>query len=153
VQRTIIEAEFLLSGLSLESKVRFAKISQSDFNAILKLYEGVMSYACHGLFFREGEALADSIMEVCSKNPDLLECSKKLLIARGWLEDVSFNDKEVRVKGSIEVTEGSEKPTCHRLRGLLSRIMEAHAKTSIRLVEVECRSNGGKECVFKQEMD
>ena len=118
----------------------------------MKLYEGVMSYACHGLFFREGEALADKLAELCNKGNDLLECARKILIARGWVEDVIFGPEEIRVRGSIEVIEGSETETCHRLRGIMSRLYQLQNKKAARIVEVECCSTGGAECVFKPEV-
>jgi predicted hydrocarbon binding protein len=131
--------------------VRFVKISQSEIGSILKLYEGVMSYACHGMFYREGEALADNLAELC-KGGDLLDCARKILIARGWVEDVAFGGEEIRVRGSVEVSEGSEAETCHRLRGILSRLYYIKSKEPIRFVEVECCSTGAQECIFKPEV-
>ena len=130
---------------------RFVKISQGEFTSVRKLYESVMSYACHGLFFREGGALADEIAREVEEGEDLLPSARKILIARGWVEDVTFTDGGARVRGSIESSPGSEAETCHRLRGLLSRLTEIATKERSRLSEVECASTGAKECVFAQE--
>ena len=130
---------------------RFVKISQSEFTSVRKLYESVMSYACHGLFFREGSVLADEIVHEVEEGEDLLPSARKILIARGWVEDVTFTDGAVRVRGSVESSPGSESETCHRLRGILSRLYELSTKSRARFAEVECASTGAKECVFSQE--
>jgi predicted hydrocarbon binding protein len=130
---------------------RFVKISQSEFTSVRKLYESVMSYACHGLFFREGSVLADEIVREVEEGEDLLPSARKILIARGWVEDVTFTDGGARVRGSVESSPGSESETCHRLRGIVSRLTEIATKERSRLSEVECVSTGAKECVFAKE--
>jgi len=132
--------------------MRFVKISQTEVSSILRLYEGVMSYACHGLFFREGEALGDQLAELCKGSGDILDGARKILVARGWVEDVVFDDEEIRVKGSIEADKENESPSCHRLRGILSRLRSINDRKDARLVEVECASSGSEECVFKSEV-
>ncbi len=132
--------------------MRFVKLSQSEIESILKLYEGIMSYACHGILFREGEVVGDGLAELCHDKGDLLEHAKKLLIARGWAEDIIFSETEIRVKGSIEVMNGSESSTCHRLRGILSRLYSLYNKKNIRFVEDKCCSTGSSECTFKKEV-
>ncbi len=116
-----------------------------------KLYESVMSYACHGLFFREGMVLADEIVKGLQANQDPLAAGRQMILDRGWAEDVLFTDSGARVRGSIEVSPGSEMETCHRLRGILSRVLETKTKQRVRLSEVECVSRGAKECVFERE--
>ena len=130
---------------------RFVKISQGEFTSVRKLYESVMSYACHGLFFREGLTLADEIVREVEEGEDVLSSARKILIARGWVEDVQFTDGGARVRGSIESSSGGEAETCHRLRGILSRLTEIATKERSRLSEVECASTGARECVFSQE--
>jgi len=130
---------------------RFVKISQNEFVSVRKLYESVMSYACHGLFFREGLTLADEIVREVEEGEDVLSSARKILIARGWVEDVQFTDGGARVRGSIESSAGGEAETCHRLRGILSRLVEIATKKRSRLSEVECASTGARECVFSQE--
>ena len=119
----------------------------------MKLYENVMSSACHGLFYREGETLAEHLAELCVGPDDMLEYARKILVARGWVEDMVLKEHEVRVKGSIEVTQGSETKTCHRLRGILSRLYEKRYNEPVRFFEAECCSNGSSECIFKTEAD
>jgi len=127
------------------------KISQGEFTSVRKLYESVMSYACHGLFFREGSVLADEIVREVDEGEDLLSAARKILIARGWVEDVTFTDGGARVRGSVESSPGGESETCHRLRGILSRLTEIVTKERSRLSEVECASRGARECVFSEE--
>ncbi len=116
-----------------------------------KLYESVMSYACHGLFFREGMVLADEVIKDLPTGQDPLAAGRQMILDRGWAEDVLFTDSGARVRGSIEVSRGSEMETCHRLRGILSKVLEAKARQRVRLNEVECVSTGAKECVFERE--
>jgi V4R domain len=131
--------------------VRFVKVSQEELDSVRKLYESVMSYACHGLFFREGMVLAEEVTKTLPLGEDPLDAGKKLILDRGWAEEVSFTDSGARVRGSIEAMPGADMETCHRLRGLLSKLLEAKTKQRVRLAEVECISTGGRECVFERE--
>lgn len=130
---------------------RLVQISQEELDSVRKLYESVMSYACHGLFFREGMVLAERLVKGLGPSDDPLAAGRAMILDRGWADDVTFTESGARVRGSIEVSPGSEIETCHRLRGILSRILEAKSKQRIRLNEVECVSTGAKECVFEQE--
>jgi len=130
---------------------RLVKISQQELDSVRKLYESVMSYACHGLFFREGMVLAEEITKSLSLGEDPLEVGKRTIIERGWAEDVLFTEAGARVRGSIESATGAEMETCHRLRGILSKLLEAKTKHRVRLAEVECMSLGARECVFERE--
>lgn len=109
-----------------------------------------MSYACHGLFFREGMSLADDFVKSMAQGQDPLTAGKAMIVERGWAEDVLFTDSGARVRGSIEASPGSEMETCHRLRGILSKLLETKAKQRVRLAEVECVSTGARECVFER---
>ncbi|HYM40267.1 MAG TPA: V4R domain-containing protein [Thermoplasmata archaeon] len=130
---------------------RLVKISQEELDSVRKLYESVMSYACHGLFFREGMVLADEMVKSLSPNADPLVAARQMILDRGWAEDVLFTAAGARVQGSIEVSPGSDMETCHRIRGILSKVLEAKTKQRVRLNEVECVSTGAKECVFERE--
>ncbi|OGS59848.1 MAG: hypothetical protein A3K59_07845 [Euryarchaeota archaeon RBG_19FT_COMBO_69_17] len=130
---------------------RLVKMSQEELDSVRRLYESVMSYACHGLFFREGMALADEIAKILPADDDPLPAGRASLLERGWAEDILFSDRGARVRGSIEVSPGSEMETCHRMRGILSKLLELHHKRRVRLAEVECMSTGARECVFEEE--
>jgi len=131
--------------------MKFVKISQPEFESLRKLYEGVMSYACHGLFFREGNELGAQIASLVKEDEDFFETTRKLLVGRGWVEDIEFGEGEVRAKGSVEVSKGNEMETCHRLRGIISKLYEIHKKEKVRFTEVECESTGSDKCLFKME--
>lgn len=133
--------------------MRFVKLSQPEISSMLRLYEGVMNSACHGLFHREGEAIAESLAEMCVGPDDMLVYARKLLIARGWVEEIVFKEREVLAQGSIEVVEGNGSCTCHRLQGIISKLYEKRYKGIFRFTEVECRSKGDSNCVFKSEAD
>ncbi len=130
---------------------RLVKISQQELDSIRRLYESVMSYACHGLFFREGMSLVDEMVKTMAAGQDPLVSGKAIILERGWADDVLFTESGARVRGSIEVSPGSEMETCHRLRGILSKLLETKTKHRVRLAEVECMSTGARECVFEQE--
>jgi len=129
---------------------RLVQISQEELDAVRRLYESVMSYACHGLFFREGMALAEQALRN-SDGTDPLAAGKSLILERGWADDVTFTESGARVRGSIESASGSEMETCHRIRGILSKVLEVKAKKRVRLQEIECTSTGGRECRFEPE--
>lgn len=132
--------------------MRYVKLSQDEFSAVRKLYESVMAYACHGLFFREGQSIADGIAKEVERGEMLFTGARRVLIARGWVEDVTFSRDEVKVRGSIEMSPGSESETCHRLRGVLTRLYEIQTKERTKLSEVECESTGSPQCVFRMEV-
>jgi predicted hydrocarbon binding protein len=132
--------------------MRFVKISQSEVRDIRELYEGVMSQACYGLFYREGKIIGREITDIVSKSgEDFFVISKKLLKGRGWVDDISFTKDKAEVKGSIEVSK-SNSPTCHRLRGIISNIYEAYLQRKVYCKEVKCESSGGNKCVFEIEV-
>ncbi len=132
--------------------MRYVKVSQDEFAAVRKLYEGVMAYACHGLFFREGQSIADGVVKEVERGEDLLAGARRVLIARGWVEDIQFRRGEAQARGSIEVTPGSESETCHRLRGIVTRLFEVQSKARVRVTEVECESTGSSACLFRAEV-
>ncbi|MFQ6012791.1 MAG: V4R domain-containing protein [Thermoplasmata archaeon] len=131
--------------------MRFVKISQPEIEAVRQLYESVMSHACHGLFFREGLSLGGDIAEMAAKGEDFFDACRRILIARGWAEDITFGEKEVKVSGSIEATPDAGGATCHRLKGILSRVLETDGSARVTLTETKCASNGDSGCVFKIE--
>jgi predicted hydrocarbon binding protein len=131
--------------------MRYVRISQEEFSSARKLYESVMSYACHGLFFREGQSVADGVAKEAEAGEDLLTAARRILISRGWVEDIQFGRDQARARGSIEVSPGSEAETCHRLRGVVSRLFEIQTKSRAKFAEVECESTGSTFCVFKME--
>lgn len=134
--------------------MRFVKLSQREFKQIRKLYESVMSQACYGLFYREGMILGDEMALIAQQEPEeYFEVCAKLLKAKGWVEDVKFENGLATVTGSIEALEPDQvgKCSCHRMRGILRKIYEGHRHKQMHCEEVECVAKGDKQCVFRLE--
>lgn len=133
--------------------MKFVKISQAEIGNIRSLYESIMASASHGLFYREGMLTGSEIIKLArDEDNNILDTATRLLIARGWAESISFEDKRVIVKGSIEVGK-SDEPTCHRLRGVFKRIFEAVEQRQTACEEIECQSAGAANCVFSLKVE
>jgi predicted hydrocarbon binding protein len=131
--------------------MRQVKLDQEEIRQIKELYEGVMSHACHGLFFKEGSVLGAPMAEEALKDrAHYFERAGAQLKERGWVEEVTFAEREVVVKGSIEVAPG-DIPTCHRLRGILREFYERFKGGRVKCTEEMCASTGSSECRFHVE--
>jgi predicted hydrocarbon binding protein len=131
--------------------MKFVKLSQSEFEQIRKLYEGVMSQACYGLFFREGMLLGDEMAKIAAQEPEkYFEVCANLLRARGWVDNIVFQESTAVAEGSIESGQ-ADSATCHRLRGIVRKVYEAQTHRRLHCEEIECVSKGDKHCVFKLE--
>jgi predicted hydrocarbon binding protein len=131
--------------------MRYVKLNQAELHKIRDLYEGVMSHACHGLFFKEGSVVgSDMVEEALRDRPHYFQRASEILKERGWVEEISFKDGEVTVKGSIEVAP-SDIPSCHRLRGILREFYERFKGTRVKCTEEACQSVGQPECRFHIE--
>lgn len=132
--------------------MRQVKVNQVELHKVMELYEGVMSHACHGLFFKEGSVLGHDMAEEALKDRSKFhERAAQVLKERGWVEDITFRDGEVVVKGSIEVSP-SDIPTCHRLRGILREFYERFKGSRVKCTEETCASVGqGEVCRFRIE--
>jgi len=132
--------------------MKFVKISQSEFEEIRKLYEGVMSQACYGLFFREGMILGEEIAKIAQQEPEkYFEICANLLRARGWVDNVVFEESTAVAEGSVEASNSADGPTCHRLRGIVKKVYETSSHRRLHCDEIECISKGDKHCVFRVE--
>ncbi len=130
---------------------RSVKLDQDELRQIKELYEGVMSHACHGLFFKEGSVIGGTMAEEALKDrPHYFDRAAKLLQERGWVESIRFSDHEAVAKGSIEVAP-SDIPTCHRLRGILREFYERFKGGRVKCTEEACASTGTAECRFRVE--
>ena len=131
--------------------MRYVKLNQEELHKIKELYEGVMSHACHGLFFKEGSVVgSDMAADALKDRAKFHERAAQILKERGWIEEVTFKDGEVLVKGSIEVSP-SDIPTCHRLRGILREFYERFKGSRVKCTEEACASVGESLCRFKIE--
>lgn len=131
--------------------MRYVKIDQTELRQIKELYEGVMSHACHGLFFKEGSVIGTDMAEEALKDrAKFFERAGAILKERGWVEELTFSDHEVVARGSIEVAPG-DIPTCHRLRGILREFYERFKGGRVKCTEEMCASTGHPECRFRIE--
>lgn len=131
--------------------MKFVKLSQSEYDQIRRLYEGVMSQACYGLFFREGMILGEELSKIAMQEPEkYFEICGNLLRARGWVDNIVFEKSTAVAEGSIEAGQ-AEVATCHRLRGIIRKMFEAHEHKKLHCEEIECVSKGDKHCVFRVE--
>lgn len=127
---------------------RFVKYSKGELGEVKGLYESVMSVAAHGMFFRTGRILGKRIADEAKRSGDYFKAAGKILTDEGWLEKVEFNGMSVKVKGSIE-TGKSKAPTCHMLRGIITRLYEEKDGTGVYCQETECESAGFQVCTFR----
>ena len=131
--------------------MRNVKLNQVELHKIKELYEGVMSHACHGLFFKEGSVIgSDMAADALKDRSKFFERASQILKERGWVEEIAFTDGGVTVKGSIEVAP-SDIPTCHRLRGILREFYERFKGARVKCTEEACASTGQAECHFRIE--
>jgi len=131
--------------------LRQVKLDQTELRQIKELYEGVMSHACHGLFFKEGSVIGGTMAEEALKDrAHYFDRAARILEERGWVEEIRFTDQEAVARGSIEVAP-SDIPTCHRLRGMLREFYERFKGERVKCTEEACASTGQRECRFRVE--
>jgi len=110
-----------------------------------------MTLASHGILYRFGQALGGAVVEEARRGGGAFEgAAARGLASRGWVQEARMFPQRVQVVGSLEVdpeTAGGE-PTCHILRGVLQRVLEA-SRGPLSVREVECRSAGAAACVFE----
>ncbi|MCJ7464642.1 MAG: hypothetical protein MUO81_07875, partial [Thermoplasmata archaeon] len=111
---------------------------------IKRLYETVMTFASHGMFYRSGRIVGDRLIR--TSGTELLRL-KESLIKEGWVTDINFEGDTITVVGSIEVS-NSDSPTCHMLRGLLAKVFEERSGKDVYCHERKCASKGDDKCVF-----
>ncbi len=122
------------------------KFSKEELIKIKEVYQGIMSYASIGLFFRSGEIIGDIIAQNADRE-NYFENVSEILKEKGWVENIEFGENEVKVKGSAEVHD-STAPTCHMLRGIIRKIYEKYYGTIVNVEEEKCESKGDPYCLF-----
>jgi predicted hydrocarbon binding protein len=128
----------------MEQPERAIRLRREELVEIKRLYETVMTFASHGMFYRSGRIVGDRIIR--SSGTDLLRV-KESLIREGWVTNIDFEGDTITVVGSIEVT-NSDSPTCHMLRGLLAKVFEERSGKDVYFHERKCVSKGDDRCVF-----
>lgn len=125
----------------LDRSIRFRK---DELVEMKKLYETVMTFASHGMFYRSGRIMAARLVKTAGSD---LGKIREVLIKEGWVTDIVFEGDTVTVSGSIEVS-SSDSPTCHMLRGILAKVFEERSGKDVYCHERKCVSKGDERCVF-----
>ncbi len=126
------------------------KLTKEELVKMKEVYQGIMSYASVGLFFRSGEIIGEIISSNVPRD-NYFEKIAEILKEKGWVEDIEFAKEYVKTKGSIEAHE-SRTPTCHMLRGIIRKVYEKYYETIVNVEEEKCESKGDPHCLFKINM-
>lgn len=129
--------------------MKFVKLSKNELKEMATFYKNVMATAYEGLFYREGKVIGKGIIEVVSEDEDVLQKGSKLIEARGWVENITLEEDRAMAEGSIELDEGIDSPTCHRLRGILSAVYKRKTGKMVEVKEVKCESLDDERCEFE----
>jgi predicted hydrocarbon binding protein len=128
----------------MEQSERAIKLRREELVEIKRLYETVMTFASHGMFYRSGRIIGDRLIRTVGSD---LGKVKEALIREGWVTDVMFEGDTINVTGSIEVF-NSDSPTCHMLRGMLAKVFEERTGKDVYCHERRCASKGDDKCVL-----
>ncbi len=128
----------------MEQPERHIKLRKDELVEIKNLYETVMTFASHGMFYRTGRIVGNSIVKAAGTE---LSRVKEVLIKEGWATDINFDGDVITVTGSIEAS-SSDAPTCHMLRGVLAKVFEERTGKDVYCHERKCTSKGDESCVF-----
>ena len=128
----------------MEQPERSIKLRREELVEIKRLYETVMTFASHGMFYRSGRIIGDRLIR--SSGSELLRL-KESLVKEGWVTDITFEGDTITVVGSIEAS-SADSPTCHMLRGILAKVFEERAGKDVYCHERKCVSKGDDKCVF-----
>jgi len=128
----------------MESSERAIKLRRDELVEIKRLYETVMTFASHGMFYRSGRIVGNRLVKATGTD---LSRIRDALVKEGWVSDISFEGDTINVTGSIEVS-SSDSPTCHMLRGVLAKVFEERTGKDVYCHERKCVSKGDDKCVF-----
>lgn len=128
----------------MEQPERSIRLRKEELVEIKKLYETVMTFASHGMFYRSGRIVGDRLIRHATS--DLVKI-REALIKEGWVSDISFEGDTISAVGSIE-TSNADTPTCHMLRGILAKVFEERTGKDVYCHERRCVSKGDDKCVF-----
>lgn len=128
----------------MEQPERAIKLRREELVEIKRLYETVMTFASHGMFYRSGRIMGERLIRAAGTE---LARVKEALVKEGWCTDIVFEGDTITVVGSIEAS-NSDSPTCHMLRGILAKIFEERTGKDVYCHERKCVSKGDDKCVF-----
>lgn len=128
----------------MESPERAIKMRKDELVEIKRLYETVMTFASHGMFYRSGRIMGSRLVKATGTD---LSRIRDALVKEGWVADIAFEGDTINVSGSIEVS-NADSPTCHMLRGILAKVFEERTGKDVYCHERKCVSKGDDRCVF-----
>jgi len=128
----------------MEQPERHIKLRKDELVEIKNLYETVMTFASHGMFYRTGRIVGNSLVKNAGTE---LARVRDVMIKEGWATDINFDGDVITVTGSIEAS-SSDAPTCHMLRGVLAKLFEERTGKDVYCHERKCVSKGDESCVF-----
>lgn len=128
----------------MEQPERAIRLRREELVEIKRLYETVMTFASHGMFYRSGRIIGDRLLR--STGSELTRV-REALIKEGWVIDIVFEGDTITAGGSIE-SSNSDTPTCHMLRGILAKVFEERTGKDVYCHERKCVSKGDDKCVF-----
>ncbi len=128
----------------MEQPERAIKLRREELVEIKRLYETVMTFASHGMFYRSGRIMGDRLLRTAGSE---LARVREALIKEGWVTDIVFEGDTITAIGSIEAS-NSDTPTCHMLRGILAKVFEERTGKDVYCHERKCVSKGDDKCVF-----
>ena len=128
----------------MEQPERSIRLRREELLEIKRLFETVMTFASHGMFYRSGRIIGGRVIR--SAGTELIRI-KEILIKEGWATDISFEGDTVEVVGSVEAS-SSDSPTCHMLRGIIAKVFEERTGKDVYCHERKCTSKGDDRCVF-----
>lgn len=128
----------------MEQPERAIRLRREELVEIKRLYETVMTFASHGMFYRSGRIIGDRLLRITGSE---LTRVREALIKEGWVIDIVFEGDTITAGGSIEAS-NSDTPTCHMLRGILAKVFEDRTGKDVYCHERKCVSKGDDKCVF-----
>ncbi|OGS45013.1 MAG: hypothetical protein A3K76_01590 [Euryarchaeota archaeon RBG_13_57_23] len=128
----------------MEQPERSIRLRREELLEIKRLFETVMTFASHGMFYRSGRIIGDSLLRSAGTE---LNRVREVLIKEGWVTDISFEGDTIAVVGSVEAS-SADSPTCHMLRGILAKVFEERTGKDVYCHERKCVSKGDDRCVF-----
>jgi predicted hydrocarbon binding protein len=128
----------------MEQPERAIRLRREELVEIKRLYETVMTFASHGMFYRSGRIIGDRLLR--STGSELTRV-REALMKEGWVIDIVFEGDTITAGGSIEAS-NADTPTCHMLRGILAKVFEERTGKDVYCHERKCVSKGDDKCVF-----
>ncbi len=128
----------------MEQPERAIRLRREELVEIKRLYETVMTFASHGMFYRSGRIIGDRLLR--STGSELTRV-REALMKEGWVIDIVFEGDTITAGGSIEAS-NADTPTCHMLRGILAKVFEDRTGKDVYCHERKCVSKGDDKCVF-----